>query len=97
MLPFFVHIFPDLTSLDTQDDSKEDEQPVKKVKTETAAVPVKSQPKNEDGDEGVSIFMKNLPWKASEDDVAAFFEDCGEVTDVRLGMIVSESLDDKRL
>lgn len=60
---------------------------MKKVKTETAAVPVKAQGEKKDAaqDEGVSIFMKNLPWKASEDDIAEFFADCGEVTAVRLG------------
>ena len=48
----------------------------KKQKTETLAVA-------DDGN--VSIFIKNLPWKVTEDDVAEFFADCGEVAAVRLG------------
>ena len=32
-----------------------------------------------------TIFCKNLPWSATEDDLAGFFADCGTVVDVRLG------------
>lgn len=38
-------------------------------------------------EEGTSIFVKNLPWKATEDDVAGFFGECGEVTSVRIGAL----------
>ena len=71
-------------------EESEDEQPVKKLKTETTAVPVKAQ-KSEGAEEGgVCIFMKNLPWKASEDDIAEWFGDCGEVTAVRLGQFIPQ-------
>ena len=33
----------------------------------------------------MGIFIKNLPWKVTEDDVAEFFADAGEVVNVRLG------------
>lgn len=51
----------------------------KKPKKEAAAVP------QEEDDGNVGIFIKNLPWKVTEDDVAEFFADCGEVSAVRLG------------
>jgi hypothetical protein len=32
-----------------------------------------------------TIFVGNLPWSATEDDIAGLFADCGEVTGVRIG------------
>ena len=63
-----------------EEESEEEAAPAPK-KAKTAA---KSDAQEEGG--SVSIFLKNLPWKASEDDIADFFKDCGEVVDVRLGM-----------
>lgn len=36
-----------------------------------------------------TIFCKNLPWSATEDDLAGFFADCGTVVEVRLGECLS--------
>lgn len=52
------------------------------MKTDTGAVPAAAAAED---DGNVSIFIKNLPWKVTEDDVAEFFADCGEVSAVRLG------------
>ena len=32
-----------------------------------------------------TIFCKNLPWSTSDEDLAGFFADCGEVTECRIG------------
>lgn len=59
----------------------------KKSKTEAtpAAAPVAEEEDEEEDDGNVGIFIKNLPWKVTEDDVAEFFADAGEVVTVRLG------------
>ena len=44
-------------------------------------------PAAEEDDGNVGIFIKNLPWKVTEDDVAEFFADAGEVVNVRLGQL----------
>ena len=66
------------------EEEEEEEEPApapKKAKTAAKSDAASA----EDEGSSVSIFLKNLPWKASEDDIADFFKDCGEVTDVRLG------------
>ena len=65
----------------------------RKADTDAAATPKKS--KQADGSAANvdasaaqgsrTIFCKNLPWSATEDDLAGFFADCGTVVDVRLG------------
>jgi nucleolin len=32
-----------------------------------------------------TVFVKNLPWSATDEDLAGFFADCGEVAEVRIG------------
>ena len=36
-------------------------------------------------DDRKSIYVRNLPYKAEEEDLIGFFSACGEVTDVRRG------------
>jgi len=31
------------------------------------------------------VFIKNLPWSATDEELANFFGECGEVTEVRIG------------
>ena len=72
-----IHL-PKLERAREQDDAK----PAKKVKTETgAATPAASTP----GGGSSTIFIKNMPWSATEDTVRSFFEAAGEVTDIRIG------------
>ena len=58
-----------------QDEGK----PAKKVKTETGA----STPAAAGGSS--TVFIKNMPWSATEDTIRAFFEEAGEVADIRIG------------
>lgn len=37
-------------------------------------------------DDRKSIYVRNLPYSAEEEDIISFFSACGEVTDVRRGM-----------
>ena len=32
-----------------------------------------------------TIFIKNLAWSASEDDISEFFKECGTVENIRIG------------
>jgi RNA recognition motif. (a.k.a. RRM, RBD, or RNP domain) len=53
-----------------------------------AAKPAAKKAKAEDDSaaQGSStVFVKNLPWSASDEDLANFFADCGEVAEVRIG------------
>ncbi len=34
-----------------------------------------------------TVFVKNLPWSATDEDLANFFADCGEVAEVRIGAL----------
>jgi hypothetical protein len=45
----------------------------------TAATPASA------GGASSTIFVGNLPWSATEDDIAGLFADCGEVKGVRIG------------
>jgi RNA recognition motif-containing protein len=45
----------------------------------TAATPASA------GGASSTIFVGNLPWSATEDDIANLFADCGEVKGVRIG------------
>lgn len=55
------------------------------LQEEATPAPKKAKTKGDDAPaEGVNIFIKNLPWKCSEDDLAEFFADCGEVTSARI-------------
>ena len=64
----------------------------KKVKTETgAATPAASTP----GGGSSTIFIKNMPWSATEDTVRSFFEEAGEVTDIRIGALPFDKFTDQ--
>ena len=65
------------------EEEEEEEEPAPAPKKAKTAAKSDAGAAEEGG--SVSIFLKNLPWKASEDDIADFFKDCGEVVDVRLG------------
>ena len=32
-----------------------------------------------------TVFIKNLPWSATEDQIYEFFQECGEAVNVRIG------------
>lgn len=72
-----------------ESDDEEEEAPkpaAKKAKTQATPAAAPAAPAEEEEDDGnVGIFIKNLPWKVTEDDVAEFFADAGEVVNVRLG------------
>lgn len=70
-------------SSDEEEDEEEEEE--EKPAPTPAAKKQKTEVPNVEDDGNVSIFIKNLPWKVTEDDVAEFFADCGEVSAVRLG------------
>lgn len=69
---------------ESDDEEEEEAKPVAK-KAKTAATPAAAPAAEEEDDGNVGIFIKNLPWKVTEDDVAEFFADAGEVVNVRLG------------
>jgi hypothetical protein len=72
-------------SQEESDDEEEEAKPVAK-KTKTEVTPAAAPAGEDEEDDGnVGIFIKNLPWKVTEDDVAKFFADAGEVVNVRLG------------
>lgn len=55
------------------------------------ATPVAKKAKTEDMDDSAAggsstVFIKNLPWSATDDDLAAFFSDCGEIAEIRIGV-----------
>jgi hypothetical protein len=54
--------------------------PAKKAKT---AAPAKADASAAQG--SCTIFIKNLAWSATEDDLTDFFKDCGAVENVRIG------------
>jgi len=41
-------------------------------------------------DDRKSIYVRNIPWAAEEEDIISFFSACGEVADVRRGMTDGE-------
>ena len=63
-------------------------QPVKKAKKNDGAAAPKAAAKSEaDTTNGSkTVFCKNLPWGATDEDLSGFFADCGDVTDCRIGM-----------
>ena len=43
-------------------------------------------------DDRKSIYVRNLPFSAQEEDIISFFSACGEVTDVRRGVADGEKI-----
>lgn len=66
-------------------------QPVKKAKKNDGAAAPKAAAKSEVDTSATNgsktVFCKNLPWGATDEDLSGFFADCGEVTDCRIGML----------
>ena len=66
-------------------------QPVKKAKKNDGAAAPKAAAKSEVDTSATNgsktVFCKNLPWGATDEDLSGFFADCGEVTDCRIGMM----------
>ena len=68
-------------------------QPAKKTKKNDGEAAPKAAPKaaaKSDVDTAATngsrtIFCKNLPWGATDEDLGGFFADCGEVTECRIG------------
>ena len=67
-------------------------QPVKKAKKNDGAAAPKAAAKSEADTSATNgsktVFCKNLPWGATDEDLSGFFADCGEVTDCRIGMLL---------
>ena len=65
-------------------------QPVKKAKKNDGAAPkaaAKSEVDTSATNGSKTVFCKNLPWGATDEDLSGFFADCGEVTDCRIGTL----------
>ena len=64
-------------------------QPVKKAKKNDGAAAPKAAAKPEANvgaaNGSRTIFCKNLPWSATDEDLAGFFADCGSVSECRIG------------
>jgi nucleolin len=77
---------------DDEDDEEEDDDDEEEEEEEAEEPPKKKAKKEAKPDVDVSaaqgsktIFVKNLPWSAGEDELAEFFGDCGAVAEVRVG------------
>lgn len=71
-------------------------QPVKKAKKNDGAAAPKAAAKSEVDTSATNgsktVFCKNLPWGATDEDLSGFFADCGDVTDCRIGMLLAYTL-----
>ena len=67
-------------------------QPVKKAKKNDGAAAPKAAAKSDvdtsKTNGSKTVFSKNLPWGATEEQLSNFFADCGEVTDCRIGRVL---------
>lgn len=56
------------------------------VQVDTPAANKKAKGGDDSAAQGsTTVFIKNLPWSATDEELANFFADCGEVTEVRIG------------
>ena len=64
-------------------------QPAKKTKKNDGEAAPKAAAKSDVDTSATNgsrtIFCKNLPWGATDEDLGGFFADCGEVTECRIG------------
>lgn len=60
-------------------------QPAKKTKKNDGEAAAKSDVDTAATNGSRTIFCKNLPWGATDEDLGGFFADCGEVTECRIG------------
>lgn len=71
-------------------------QPAKKTKKNDGEAAPKAAAKSEVDTSATkgstTIFCKNLPWTASDEDLAGFFADCGTATQIRIGQPPSSLL-----